>query len=114
MRKRRTTRLPRAQEAERIAKRRTGARLGDSRFQHATNGQCADDTRDDVIGVAQRDQRGDGGHRLRTESAADPIHCVILRAFELSDFLAELRAFEHGSPPSAELAAVGGPVRRRA
>ena len=38
---------------------------------------------------------------------------VILRAFELSDFLAELRAFEHGSPPSAELAAVGGPFITR-
>ncbi|MEO7112236.1 MAG: hypothetical protein ABI183_17455 [Polyangiaceae bacterium] len=38
---------------------------------------------------------------------------VILRAFELSDFLTELRAFEHGAPPSAELAAVGGPFVAR-
>ncbi len=38
---------------------------------------------------------------------------VILRAFELSDFLGELHAFEHGAPPSAELAAVGGPFVAR-
>ncbi|MEO8876418.1 MAG: hypothetical protein ABI461_12585 [Polyangiaceae bacterium] len=44
-------------------------------------------------------------------SSADSL--LILRAFELSDFLRELRAFEHGSPPSAELAAVGGPFVAR-
>lgn len=38
---------------------------------------------------------------------------LILRAFELSDFLAELRAFERGAPPSAELTAVGGPFVAR-
>ncbi len=38
---------------------------------------------------------------------------LILRAFELSDFLGELRAFEHGTPPSAELAAVSGPFVAR-
>jgi TolA-binding protein len=52
-------------------------------------------------------------HELASLGSHGSDSLVILRAFQLSDFLSELHAYEHGAPASAELAAVGGPFVAR-